>query len=68
MTQANPSPYDWIDDSLTAIHRAHWYRSVKTISSQAGPVIALEGKSVLNFASNDYLGRAMALAAQALGS
>jgi 8-amino-7-oxononanoate synthase len=54
----SPSPYDWIDDSLTAIHRAHWYRSVKTISSQAGPVIELEGKSVLNFASNDYLGLA----------
>lgn len=57
-TQANPSPYDWIDDSLTAIHRAHWYRSVKTIMSQAGPVVELEGKSVLNFASNDYLGLA----------
>jgi 8-amino-7-oxononanoate synthase len=54
----SPSPYDWIDDSLTAIHRAHWYRSVKTITSQAGPVVALDGKSILNFASNDYLGLA----------
>jgi 8-amino-7-oxononanoate synthase len=52
------SPYDWIDDSLTAIHRAHWYRSVKTITSQAGPVVELEGKPILNFASNDYLGLA----------
>jgi 8-amino-7-oxononanoate synthase len=53
-----PSPYDWIDDSLGAIHRAHWYRSVRTINSQAGPVVTLDGKSMLNFASNDYLGLA----------
>jgi 8-amino-7-oxononanoate synthase len=52
------TPYDWIDDSLTAIHRAHWYRSVKTITSQAGPVVALNSQSILNFASNDYLGLA----------
>jgi 8-amino-7-oxononanoate synthase len=52
------APYAWIDDSLTAIHRAHWYRSVKTITSQAGPIIELNGQSVLNFASNDYLGLA----------
>jgi 8-amino-7-oxononanoate synthase len=52
------SPYAWIDDSLTAIHRAHWYRSVKTITSQAGPVVTLNGKPMLNFASNDYLGLA----------
>jgi 8-amino-7-oxononanoate synthase len=52
------SPYDWIDDSLGAIHRAHWYRSVKTITSQAGPVVTLDGKPMLNFASNDYLGLA----------
>jgi 8-amino-7-oxononanoate synthase len=52
------SPYDWIDDSLGAIHRAHWYRSVKTITSQAGPVVELDGKPMLNFASNDYLGLA----------
>lgn len=57
-TQANPSPYNWIDDSLAAIHRAYWYRSVKTITSQAGPVVTLDGKPILNFASNDYLGLA----------
>ncbi len=57
-TQANPSPYNWIDDSLAAIHRAYWYRSVKTITSQAGPVVTLDGKPMLNFASNDYLGLA----------
>jgi 8-amino-7-oxononanoate synthase len=54
----SPSPYDWIDDSLAAIHRAHWHRKVRVMTSQAGPVVQLEGKSMLNFASNDYLGLA----------
>jgi 8-amino-7-oxononanoate synthase len=52
------SPYAWIDRSLKTIHRAHWYRSPKTIASKPGTVIELEGKTVLNFASNDYLGLA----------
>jgi 8-amino-7-oxononanoate synthase len=52
------SPYDWIDRSLETIHRAHWYRSPKTIASKPATVIELEGKTVLNFASNDYLGLA----------
>jgi 8-amino-7-oxononanoate synthase len=52
------TPYDWIDDSLVAIHRAHWYRQVKAITSQAGSVVELEGQPMLNFASNDYLGLA----------
>jgi 8-amino-7-oxononanoate synthase len=53
-----PSPYAWIDRSLQTIHRAHWYRAPKTIASKSGAVIELEGKTVLNFASNDYLGLA----------
>jgi 8-amino-7-oxononanoate synthase len=54
----SPTPYDWIDDSLAAIHRAHWYRKVQAITSGAGSIVALEGKTMLNFASNDYLGLA----------
>ncbi len=51
-------PYAWIDKSMQTIHRANWYRQVKTIASQPGAVVELEGRSVLNFASNDYLGLA----------
>jgi 8-amino-7-oxononanoate synthase len=50
------NPYGWIDHALSTLHRAHWYRQPKTISAKPGTVIALNGKSVLNFASNDYLG------------
>ncbi len=50
--------YDWIKKSLTTIEKAGWYRCVKTIESAPGAVIQLEGQSLINFASNDYLGLA----------
>ena len=52
------NPYSWIDKSLNTIHRANWYRSVKTIAGKPGAVVELSGKAVVNFASNDYLGLA----------
>ncbi len=51
-------PYCWVESSLQTIHKAHWYRQVKWIASQPGPIVDLEGRSVINFASNDYLGLA----------
>lgn len=51
-------PYAWIEPSLTTIHRADWYRFEQTISSRPGTVVQLEGRTVINFASNDYLGLA----------
>lgn len=52
------TPYDWITKSLETIHQANWYRTPKTITSSPGPVVELEGRSLINFASNDYLGLA----------
>ena len=52
------SPYTWLNKSLDTIHRANWYRSVKTIVGKSGAVIELAEKPVVNFASNDYLGLA----------
>lgn len=51
-------PYDWIEQSLSTIHQANWYRSPKSITSPPGPVIEIDGQSLINFASNDYLGLA----------
>ena len=51
-------PYGWLTAALATIHRADWYRSVRPIQGRPGPVITLEGRDVLNFASNDYLGLA----------
>lgn len=52
------NPYSWIEKSLETIHKANWYRSVKTIQNYSGARVKLEGNSVINFASNDYLGLA----------
>lgn len=51
-------PYSWLEPALETIHRANWYRSVKTVAACPGPVVVLDGQPVLNFASNDYLGLA----------
>jgi 8-amino-7-oxononanoate synthase len=51
-------PYAWLQESLTTIHRADWYRSVQTIQGRPGATVLLEGREVINFASNDYLGLA----------
>jgi 8-amino-7-oxononanoate synthase len=52
------NPYAWIEESLETIHRADWYRSVQTIRGRPGVIVDLEGRSLINFASNDYLGLA----------
>lgn len=52
------NPYAWIEQSLATIHQADWYRSVKTIQGRPGPIVKMEGRSLINFASNDYLGLA----------
>ena len=49
-------PYAWLEKSLTTIHRADWYRRVKTVTGRPGAKIILDGREVINFASNDYLG------------
>ncbi|MGF1478964.1 MAG: 8-amino-7-oxononanoate synthase [Cyanophyceae cyanobacterium] len=49
--------YAWIKKSLDTVRRAHWYRSVKPII-RPGAVVQMAGGSLLNFASNDYLGLA----------
>ncbi|KAB8330150.1 8-amino-7-oxononanoate synthase [Scytonema tolypothrichoides VB-61278] len=52
------NPYAWIEESLATIHRADWYRSVQTVHGLPGATVFLEGREVINFASNDYLGLA----------
>lgn len=50
------NPYAWIDRALQTLHQANWYRSVKPLDSLPGAVVRREGRTLINFASNDYLG------------
>ena len=52
------TPYDWLDRSLESIHKANWYRTTQTISSKAGTIAQIDGREMLMFASNNYLGLA----------
>ncbi|MBC8123928.1 MAG: 8-amino-7-oxononanoate synthase [Gemmatimonadaceae bacterium] len=49
-------PYGWIASDLQALHRAGWYRSTRLSHGSGSAQIELEGRRVLQFASNDYLG------------
>ncbi len=51
-------PYRWINTSLRALHRAHRYRSVQPLEGMAGARVHQQGQTLVNFASNDYLGLA----------
>lgn len=59
---SDQTPYSWLDKSLSTIHKANWYRSVRAISGLSGTVVSLSGnlsgKTAINFASNNYLGLA----------
>lgn len=50
--------YQWLEKALGTIHRAHWHRQMQPLGGKAGPVMCLDGRKVINFASNDYLGLA----------
>jgi len=57
-TEPISTPYDWLDRSLDSIHKANWYRSTQTITSKAGTIATIDGREMLMFASNNYLGLA----------
>jgi glycine C-acetyltransferase len=49
---------DWITDELKALKEAGFYTTIRTISSPQGPWLTIDGRWVLNFCSNNYLGLA----------
>ncbi|MEO0768891.1 MAG: aminotransferase class I/II-fold pyridoxal phosphate-dependent enzyme, partial [Cyanobacteria bacterium J06649_4] len=50
------NPYGWIAKSLNTLHQANWHRSVRTVEGMSGPEITVDGRLMVNLASNDYLG------------
>ncbi len=60
---------DWIDDEINGLKESGLYNRIRTLSSPQGAWLVVDGKQVLNFCSNNYLGLAnhpkMIAAAQA---
>ena len=49
---------DWLEDEIQSLKDLGFYNRIRTISSPQGPRLVIDGKSVLNFCSNNYLGLA----------
>ncbi len=49
---------DWIQQELDSLQEAGLYNRIRTISSPQGAWLVVDGKRVLNFCSNNYLGLA----------
>lgn len=49
---------DWISQELTTLKESGLYNRIRTLSSAQGAWLTVDGKRVLNFCSNNYLGLA----------
>ena len=49
---------DWIQQELSSLKEAGLYNRIRTLSSSQGSWLVVDGKRVLNFCSNNYLGLA----------
>jgi glycine C-acetyltransferase len=49
---------DWIEDALHELRQKNLYITIRTIGSPQGPWLEVDGRRVLNFCSNNYLGLA----------
>ena len=52
------NPLQWIQDELQSLKDAGLYNRIRTLSSPQGAWLVVDGKQVLNFCSNNYLGLA----------
>jgi len=51
-------PLAWVDEQLAQLDRADLLRTLPPPLRAAGAVVEIDGRSIINFASNDYLGYA----------
>src|SRR5512136_2056802 len=52
------SALDWIKNEMQGLKEAGFYNEIRTISSPQGAWLTIDGRKVLNFCSNNYLGLA----------
>lgn len=48
----------WIDEELKTLKETGFYNTIPTMDSPQGPSVIINGKQVLNFCANNYLGLA----------
>ena len=53
-----PGKFDWIDQEMQALQAQGLRNSIRTVGSACGAWMVVDGKRVLNFCTNDYLGLA----------
>jgi glycine C-acetyltransferase len=53
-----PNKLQWISDELANLKQQGLYNNIRTIESPQGAWLTVDGKRVLNFCSNNYLGLA----------
>lgn len=53
-----PEKLQWIEDELASLKEAGLYNRIRTLGSPQGAWLVVDGKRVLNFCSNNYLGLA----------
>ena len=53
-----PKPLDWIETELQVLRDTGLYNQIRTLESPQGAWLVVEGKKVLNFCANNYLGLA----------
>jgi 8-amino-7-oxononanoate synthase len=58
MSQSSRDPLSWIDDSLAELERAGLRRRLGTRTGTQTARVVLDGRELINFGSNDYLGLA----------
>jgi glycine C-acetyltransferase len=57
MADAGPrEPLSGLADELAELHARHLHRPLRELSSHQGPVCVVDGREVISFSSNDYLG------------
>jgi len=56
--QSIPDKLKWVEEELNNLRIANLYNRIRTLSSPQGAWLVVDGKRVLNFCSNNYLGLA----------
>ena len=49
-------PLSFLTDEVASLRAQHLYRPLREMSSPQGPVCMVDGREVISFSSNDYLG------------